>query len=114
MGHIDLKRFFRVHMVRELKVGLTMGLVLATVGGLVAWAWQGAPNDIPLLGVVVGVSLMFSITTACLLGFLLPYLLLKLGVDHAPGADPFITTIKDFSGLAVYFLTAAWLLGISG
>ncbi|MCC5859245.1 MAG: magnesium transporter [Ectothiorhodospiraceae bacterium] len=114
LGHIDLKRFFRVHMVRELKVGLTMGLVLATVGGLVAWAWQGAPNDIPLLGVVVGVSLMFSITTACLLGFLLPYLLLKLGVDHAPGADPFITTIKDFSGLAVYFLTAAWLLGISG
>ncbi|RFA26804.1 magnesium transporter [Alkalilimnicola ehrlichii] len=114
LGHINLKQFFRVHIVRELKVGLAMGLVLATIGGLVAWAWQGAPNDIPLLGVVVGISLMFSITTACLLGFLLPYLLLKLGVDHAPGADPFITTIKDFSGLAVYFLSAAWLLGISG
>lgn len=112
LGHIKLDRFFRTHLLRELRVGLVMGVVLATVGGLVAWAWQGAPNDIPLLGVVVGVSLMFSITVACILGFLLPYVLVKLGMDHAPGADPFITTIKDFSGLAVYFLTAAWLLGI--
>ncbi|MFV8835978.1 magnesium transporter [Aquisalimonas sp. APHAB1-3] len=113
LGHIDLKKFFRVHMVRELKVAVCMGLVLATLGGIIAWAWQGAPNDIPMLGVVVGISLMFAITTACLLGFLLPWLLLKLGVDHAPGADPFITTIKDFSGLAVYFMTAAWLLPVT-
>lgn len=113
LGHIDLKQFFRKHVTRELMVGLTMGLVLATVGGLVAYLWQGAPNGMPLLGVVVGVALMFSVTTACLLGFLLPWLLLKLGVDHAPGADPFITTIKDFSGLGVYFLTAVWLLDIT-
>ncbi len=51
--------------------------------------------------------------TAALLGFLLPWVMLKLGVDHAPGADPFITTIKDFSGLAVYFLLANWLLGVT-
>lgn len=113
LGHIDLNRFFRVHVWRELKVGLCMGLVLATLGGAIAWGWQGAPNDIPMLGVVVGLSLMFAISTACLLGFLMPWLLLKLGVDHAPGADPFITTIKDFSGLAVYFLTAAWLLPVT-
>ncbi|TGG92471.1 magnesium transporter [Natronospirillum operosum] len=114
LGHIDLNRFFRVHVWRELKVGLTMGVLLAVLGGTIAYFWQGAPNGIPMLGVVVGLSLMFSVTTASLLGFLIPWILLKLGVDHAPGADPFITTIKDFSGLAVYFLTAAWLLGISG
>ncbi len=113
LGHIDLGQFFRKHVSRELLVGLSMGLVLATVGGLVAYFWQGAPNGMPMLGVVVGVALMFSVTTACLLGFLLPWLLLKLGVDHAPGADPFITTIKDFSGLGVYFLTAVWLLDLT-
>ena len=43
----------------------------------------------------------------------LPYIMLKIGVDHAPGADPFITTIKDFTGLAVYFLLAGSLLGVT-
>lgn len=72
-----------------------------------------APNDLPLLGVVVGFALFFSVTTASILGFLLPWVMVKIGVDHAPGADPFITTIKDFSGLAVYFLSAVWLLGLT-
>ncbi|MBA2777833.1 magnesium transporter [Billgrantia kenyensis] len=114
LGHIDLKQFFRKHLLRELRVGLVMGVLLATLAGIIAWAWQGAPNGIPMLGVVVGVSLFVSVVTASVLGFLLPYIMLKIGVDHAPGADPFITTIKDFTGLAVYFLMAGWLLGISG
>lgn len=114
LGHIDLNHFFRKHLLREVRVGLVMGVLLAILAGTIAWAWQGAPNGIPMLGVVVGVSLFFSVVTASVLGFLLPYIMLKIGVDHAPGADPFITTIKDFSGLAVYFLMAGWLLGISG
>lgn len=113
LGHIKMDQFFKNHMLRELKVGLAMGLLLSTMAGLIAYYWQGVPNDIPMLGVVVGVALMFSVTTGSLLGFLLPWLMLKIGVDHAPGADPFITTIKDFSGLAVYFLMAAWLLGLA-
>ncbi|WP_010625950.1 magnesium transporter [Halomonas sp. KM-1] len=114
LGHIDLKQFFRKHLLRELRVGLVMGVLLATLAGAIAWAWQGAPNGIPMLGVVVGVSLFVSVVAASVLGFLLPYIMLKIGVDHAPGADPFITTIKDFTGLAVYFLMAGWLLGVSG
>lgn len=112
LGHIDLTRFRR-HLAREVRVGLTMAIILGTIGGTVAWAWQGAPNDIPQLGIVVGIALAFSVTFAAFLGFFLPWLLLKIGADHAPGADPFITTIKDFSGLAVYFLLASWLLGIT-
>ncbi|TVQ71316.1 MAG: magnesium transporter [Chromatiaceae bacterium] len=110
LGHINLDRFFRTHLVREALVGLAMGVFIAVLAGLIAYFWQGAPNDIPQLGVVVGVALFVSVFTASILGFLLPWLLVKIGVDHAPGADPFITTIKDFTGLAVYFGMAAWLL----
>jgi len=39
--------------------------------------------------------------------------MLKIGVDQAPGADPFITIIKNFTGLMIYFLMAMWLLGIT-
>ncbi len=56
-------------------------------------------------------ALAFSVTFASFLGFALPWLLVKLGADHAPGADPFITTIKDFTGLGVYFLFVSLLIG---
>jgi len=110
LGHIDLDRF-RSFLWREVRVGMTMALVLGVVGGTIAWAWQGAPNDIPELGIAVGVALVFSVTFASFLGFALPWLLVKLGADHAPGADPFITTIKDFTGLGVYFWLVAVLIG---
>jgi len=113
LGHINLDRFWRKHMLREAVVGVAMAAIIAVVAGTIAYFWQGAPNDLPLLGVVVGGALFFSVLTAAILGFLLPFIMLKIGVDHAPGADPFITTIKDFTGLAVYFLLAGTLLGIT-
>ncbi|MDP4529092.1 magnesium transporter [Alkalimonas delamerensis] len=113
LGHISLDKFWRKHMIRETVVGLAMAAIISVVAGTIAYFWQGAPNDMPLLGVVVGGALFFSVLTAAILGFLLPYIMLKIGVDHAPGADPFITTIKDFTGLAVYFLLAGSLLGIA-
>ena len=113
LGHIHLDRFWTKHMIRETFVGVSMAAIIAVVAGTIAYFWQGAPNDLPLLGVVVGGALFFSVLTAALLGFLLPYIMLKIGVDHAPGADHFITTIKDFTGLAVYFLLAGSLLGVT-
>ena len=110
LGHIDLTRF-RSFLFREVRVGMTMAVVLGLMGGTIAWAWQGAPNGIPELGIAVGVALAFSVTFASFLGFALPWLLVKLGADHAPGADPFITTIKDFTGLGVYFLLVGLLIG---
>nr|WP_184080648.1 magnesium transporter [Nocardiopsis mwathae] len=111
LGHIDPNRFGR-QLFREVRVGLAMALAIALVGGGIAYLWQGAPNGIPMLGVAVGLALFTSVTLATFLGFALPWLMLKLGLDHAPGADPFITTIKDFTGLAVYFGLASLLLGV--
>ncbi|MCC5957450.1 MAG: magnesium transporter [Natronohydrobacter sp.] len=112
LGHITMQDFWRKNFVREALVGLTMAVGIAIVAGMVAYFWQGLPNDLPQLGIVVGVALFTSVFLASCLGFLLPYIMIKIGVDHAPGADPFITTIKDFSGLLVYFSMAAWLIGV--
>ena len=73
---------------------------------------NGAPNGVPQLGIAVGLSLFAVVTLAAVLGALLPWLLLKLGFDHGPAADPFITTIKDFTGLLLYFYLVSLLLGI--
>jgi magnesium transporter len=110
LGHIDLRRFFP-YFGREAAIGAVMGVALGTIGGTFAYFWQGAPNGVPQLGLAVGVSLAVVITVAAMLGFLLPYLMVKVGLDHAPGADPFITTIKDFTGLALYFFLVSRLIG---
>jgi magnesium transporter len=113
LGHIDISCMW-TYVWREVRVGLVMGVILGASGGAVAYLWQGAPNGIPLLGMAVGLSLCFSVVLACFLGFLLPWVLVKLGLDHAPGADPFITTIKDFTGLLVYFGLATWVFRLAG
>lgn len=112
LGHVTMQDFWRKSFAREAAVGLVMAVGIALVAGTVAYFWQGLPNDIPQLGIVVGVALFTSVFTAACLGFLMPYVMVKMGIDHAPGADPFITTIKDFTGLLVYFLMASWLIGI--
>jgi magnesium transporter len=112
LGHVNLRAMPR-HVIREVGVGITMGLLVGTVAGVIAYFWQGAPNDVPELGLAVGIALFSTITLASFLGFAVPWLMLKLGLDHAPGADPFITTIKDFSGLFIYFALAAWVLDIA-
>jgi magnesium transporter len=111
LGHINLKKFWN-YLLREGSIGLTIGALLGTLAGVIAYYWQGAPNDIPQLGIAVGVSLFVVITLAAMLGFALPYIMIKLGFDHAPGADPFITTIKDFVGLALYFYLVTTLIDI--
>lgn len=111
LGHIDLAKFWW-HVRREVGIGLMMGLLLGGVTGVIAWQWQGIPNGFPQIGIAVGVSICAVVTLATFLGFLLPYTLTKLGFDHAPGADPFITTIKDFTGLALYFSLVNFLLAV--
>jgi magnesium transporter len=104
-GQIDLKRSWG-QLFREILVGVTMGLILGVPAILMIWLWQG---DLTL-GLVVGASLIVTITFASMLGYVVPYTLYKLGFDQAAGADPIITTLKDITGLLIYFALATTFL----
>ncbi|MCL2189668.1 MAG: magnesium transporter [Defluviitaleaceae bacterium] len=108
LGHIDVKGFLS-HFFKEIGVGLSMGLLIGIMGGLVIYLWQGA--EVPMLGVVVGLSLVATMTLAALLGFLVPFLLIRLNVDQAAGSAPIITSIKDIAGILIYFLFVSTFLG---
>ncbi|WP_035987166.1 magnesium transporter [Leptolyngbya sp. KIOST-1] len=104
---------FMAYLFREVRIGLVMGLILGSIAGGVAYLWQGEPNGIPQLGLAVGVALTMVITLGSFLGASLPMVMLRVGFDHGPAADPFLTTIKDFLGLLIYFSLVGWLVGIA-
>lgn len=105
LGHIDPDAFGK-HILREIAIGLGMGALLGVLVGVFAALWQG----MAAIGLVVGLSLTFTIVIATFLGFLIPFSLTKLGIDPAAGSGPLITTIKDITGLFIYFGIASLLL----
>jgi magnesium transporter len=61
----------------------------------------------PYLGLVVGVSMLATMSVAVLLGTLVPILCDMIKIGPAITAGPFVTTIKDVTGLLIYFLIAS-------
>jgi len=106
LGHINTKQFLRPFM-KELGVGFTMGAMVGVLAGGIITLWLG----LPMLGLAVGIALVATMTLAALLGFLVPYMLIKLKVDQAAGSAPVITSIKDISGLFIYFALVVVLMG---
>ncbi|MDR2183964.1 MAG: magnesium transporter [Clostridiales bacterium] len=98
LGHIQMKSFVR-HLAKEIGVGLSIGIVMGSVTGLVAALWQGNPQ----LGLAVGLALVATMAVAALLGFAVPYFLIRFNMDQAAGSAPIITSIKDIAGLVIYF-----------
>ena len=99
LGHINMTKFLK-HFIKEIGVGFSMGILVGLVSGIVVSIWQG----IPMLGLAVGLSLVATMTLAALLGFLVPFVLIKFNVDQAAGSAPIITSVKDMAGIVIYFM----------
>ena len=106
IGHIDTERFMKPFL-KEICVGLSIGVMVGLISGIVAAVWQGEP----MLGLAVGLALVCTMSLAALLGFFVPFMLIKLNVDQAAGAAPIITSIKDISGLLIYFVLVSIFMG---
>ena len=106
LGHIQIKNFMKPFL-KEIFVGFSIGVVLGVTTGAIAGIWQG----MPMLGLAVGLALVVTMTVASLLGFLVPFVLIKLNVDQAAGSAPIITSIKDIVGLVIYFVFVSIFLG---
>ena len=106
LGHINVKSFIRPFL-KEIGIGFSMGVLIGILAGIVTWVWQG----MPMLGLAVGLSLVATMTLAALLGFLVPFVLIRFNVDQAAGSAPIITSIKDIAGLVIYFVFVSTFLG---
>lgn len=90
------------YFFKEVRIGFTMGTICGLAVGMAAHFWQNSF----VLGLVVATAMFVTVTLAAIIGILIPLLFWKLGVDPAITSGPFVTTIKDVTGLLIYFYIA--------
>ena len=113
LGEIHFEDWWRV-MKREILSGLVLGSMLGIIGFLRIVIWNSITpiygEHYVLVGLTVGLTLLFIVLWGTLCGSMLPILLKKLGFDPATSSAPFVATLVDVTGLVIYFLVASLLL----
>nr|WP_259549404.1 magnesium transporter [Heyndrickxia oleronia] len=84
---------------REFSVGLIIGVTCGILISLIAYIWQGSP----VLGLVVGSSLIMTLIIGTLAGTIIPLILYRFKIDPAVASGPLITTLNDILSLLIYF-----------
>ena len=105
LGELTGKNAFKVFM-KEFFVGLTTGIAIGAVAGVLGYLWEG--NIV--FGIIIGGAMILNMIVATVFGFIVPVILKKLKVDPALASAVFVTTATDvlgfffFLGLATLFL----------
>ena len=90
----------------ELKTGLLIGLILGSLifpFALIVFGDLG-------LAAAAGISTMLAGGTATSIGFLLPWIFSRMGMDPALGSGPMATILQDILSLLVYFIVVTILV----
>ncbi len=110
---LSLADWWRV-LLRELRSGLALGVLLGTIGFLRISLW---PYHTRLYGqhyLLVAATVFFSLIGVVLFGSvagsMLPFILRRVGLDPASASAPFVATLVDVTGLIIYFMVASVVL----
>ena len=114
LSEVKLKQWVQV-LRRELVSGLSLGIILGTVGILriCLWQWLGwydYGKYWDRVALTVGLSLVGIVLWGSVAGAMLPFLLKRLGLDPATSSAPFVATLVDVTGLIIYFTVAKIVL----
>jgi magnesium transporter len=90
----------------ELRTGVLIGAVLGATSLPLIWLGFGDLR----LALTVALSILAAGTLATTVGLLLPWALMKSGLDPAFGSGPIATIIQDVLSLLIYFAIATLLL----
>ena len=119
LGEVTLRDWWRVAS-RELQTGLSLGLILGTIGAVRVAIWSVVGEKYfhrqiygphwPLVALTVGIALIGVVLWGSLSGSMLPFLLRRFGADPATSSAPFVATLVDVTGLMIYFSVALFIL----
>jgi len=94
---------------RELATGFLLGLACTLMLPIIIPLLY--PSGDIMLAVIVGLTLIITLSLSAVVGAIIPVIIKKLKIDPAVASGPFITTINDIMGLLIYFTIATSLLG---
>lgn len=113
LGEVSLRDWWKV-MRREVFSGLTLGVILGTLGFLRIGIWSAFSHIYgphwPLIGLTIFCSLIGVVMWGTLSGSMLPFILRRCGFDPAAASAPFVATLVDVTGLVIYFTSAMIIL----
>jgi len=90
-------------LLKEVAVGLLIGLYAAVLVVLASTLWPGADFR---LGIVIGGSVVLGVCSATLLGVIVPTVLRRFRVEPTVAGGPVVLIIADIFTLFFYFGTA--------
>ena len=105
LGEIDYQDAKKI-IYKEVVISLVNGVLFATIIGVVAYLWFG----LPLLGVVIGISMIINLFSAGFFGAVIPIILQKKGIDPAIGSTVILTTVTDVVGFFSFLGLATIIL----
>ncbi|ABS24300.1 magnesium transporter [Anaeromyxobacter sp. Fw109-5] len=113
LGEVGIADAWRVAR-REILSGLVLGGILAVLGVVRIFLWQGLfgtyGHQAARLALTVGSSVIAVVTFGTIAGSMMPLLIRRLGFDPASASAPFIATMVDVSGVVIYFSMARLVL----
>lgn len=107
LGTIEENSFWRM-VKREFATGAMIGLICMILITLLVLVIYGNP----MLGLIVGISILLTLSASAVIGAVIPLIINKLNIDPAIASGPFITTVNDIIGLLIYFSIATYLIDL--
>ncbi len=105
LGDIDFANA-KSALIKEITVSVLNGLLFAVVMGVIAWGWFHQP----MLGVVIGLSMIINLFIAGFFGAAIPLMLKRLNIDPAVGSTVLLTTATDVFGFFSFLGLAKLIL----
>jgi magnesium transporter len=105
LGQVRVQDALRV-LWRETSAGFLLGALLCVVAGLRSMLWGTGPQ----LALVVGLTILAVCAWANIVGAVVPLVAERFQIDPTVVSAPFITTVVDGTGLAIYMLIAKAVL----
>jgi magnesium transporter len=107
---LSVRKIYWKHFIKTLRLEMIIALVLGLGGGvsvgLIALLWKKQVA----VTIVILLSIFLSMTTACILGIIIPALIRKLRIDPKISSGPIVLAVSDVVTLIFYFNLANWLL----
>ncbi|MCP4106857.1 MAG: magnesium transporter [Desulfobacteraceae bacterium] len=106
-GFLSIRDIWSV-VLKELAVGLILGLVYGSLIGIVAQVRY----HLVFVAISVGLAVICSMSVAALVGSMMPMFFARMNIDPAVATGPFVTTAIDIISVFCYFQIATVLLRI--